>query len=59
MGIFLFSIFIIIHVCRRITVMFDRINKRKQLHTEYAFLEKICCRDYSEPVKIPYIIQGD
>ena len=40
-------------------MMFHRINKRKDFHIDYAFLEKLCCRDYSERVKIPDIIQGD
>ena len=59
MGIFIKSMFIYIHVCRRITMIFDRINRRKGWHISYAFLEKICCRDYNKPVKIPGVIQGD
>ena len=57
--VFIYSIFVIFHACRRIRLIFDRISKRKGLHTNYAFLEKICCRDYNEPVKIPHVIQGD
>ena len=33
--------------------MFDRMNKKKGKHTNYALLEDICCRDYKEHIRTP------
>ena len=40
---------------RRIKLMFDQIKRNKGRH---VFLEKICCRDYNEPVRAPDITEG-
>ena len=38
--------------------MFDQMIKRKSIHTDYALLQKICCRDYDEQIKVSDVIEG-
>ena len=39
--------------------MFDRINKKKAMCADYPLLEKICCRDYNDPIKAPDDNEGN
>ena len=43
--------------CRRIKLMFKQI-KEKLIRTDYALLQKICCRDYDEQIKVFDVIEG-
>ena len=39
-------------------MMFDRMIIKKGIHTNYALLEKICCRDYNEQIRAPDVTKG-
>ena len=39
--------------------MFDQISKIEGICTDYSLLEKICCRDYNDPIELPDDNEGE